>query len=211
MKTNLHKSAAVLAAVLAVASTSIHAQPTRASMEAIKMPAPHYNKTDNLDYPGDWGYWTVGSLRSLDHQTPTPNNPRNWNWVRYTNTGNAKQVWFMASLAYSACSHAHISYGLWGKYSYSVAGFKTSGWIRIGMGTQSGEVINGSCKWDVNNVWSQFGEDFGWGTNFITGDYRNTPFKFTEYVAGIIGLSHGGDCGTPQCAYPVTSYLWTLP
>lgn len=201
-----------LAAVLALAAASLHAQATKAGMEAITMPAPRIDLTDNLDYPGDWGYWTVGSSRPLNHQTVNLNNPANWNWVRYTNTGNAKEVWFMAGMADNVCGHAHLNYGLWGKYTLKIGWITSVNWVRIGMGTQSGELVNGTCRWDVNNSLTAISPDFGWGTNYITGNYRNFPFKFTEFVAGILGSSHGsGSCGTFQCGHAVGSYLWTLP
>lgn len=201
------------AAVLSVAAASLHAQAMKAEMEALKMPAPHFDKTDNIDHPGDWGYWTVGSLRAMNHQTTDLGDPKNWNWVRYTNTGNAKEVWAMAGMADNVCGHAHLNYGLWGKQVFNVGPFKSSKWVRLGMGTQSGEMINGRCKWDVDNSISRsVGPDFGWGLNYMTANYKPLPFKFKEFVLGILGTSHGGgNCGTFQCGHAVNAYLWTLP
>jgi hypothetical protein len=202
-----------ICALLAVAVAALQAQAPKASMEAIKMPAPFYNKTDDIGYPGDWGYWTVGSLRNLDGADL--GNVWNWNWVRYTNSGNAKEVWAMAALSGSACNHAHVSYGVWGYYKMKIMGIAIKGWTRIGMGTQSGEKINGVCKFDVDNSWVRIvGSDYGWGTNYATANYKNSNIVFTEFVVGALANSHGsGACGSGifQCGHPVNSYLWTIP
>jgi hypothetical protein len=201
------------AAALSLAAVSLHAQAFKAPMEAIKMPAPRIDKTDNIDYPGDYGYWFVGSSRKLDNVDL--GDPKNWNWVRYTNTGNAKEVWAQAGMADNVCNHAHLNYGLWGKYTFNIGPFKSSTWTRLGMGTQSADKLaNGTCKWDVDNSSSRFGgPDFGWGTNYMTANYKNMPFKFTEFVFGILGSSHGSGTCAPSfaCGHQVKAYLWTIP
>lgn len=201
---------------LSLASAAVvSAQPTKAQMLAITMPAPFYNVTKDLKYPGDYGYYTVGTLRQLPHQTTNLGSPSNWNWVRYTNSGNVRNVWAYGS-AYNSgvCNHGHISYGLWAKYQYSYNGVVIRNWLRIAMSTQSGEMINGSCKWEIDNSFSRFaGEDFGWGTKYINSDIRTSPsyFKFTEYVLGGIVASHGGgNCGTFQCGHPWYAVLYSL-
>jgi|GEM_PF-6033658 len=211
MKWNFRIMSLILAAA-AVAS----AQPTKAQMQAINMPAPFYNVTKDLKYTGDYGYYTVGSLRQLPHQTVNLGSPSNWNWIRYTNSGNVRNVWAYGS-AYNSgvCNHGHISYGLWGKYQYTIIGQAITGWSRLAMSTQSGEMINGTCKWEIDNSFSRFaGEDFGWGTKYINSDARSFPsyFKYKEYVLGGIVVSHGGaNCGTFQCGHQWYAVLYSLP
>jgi hypothetical protein len=212
------KFPAYLLAALPLAFAVSQAQPTKASMEALTMPRPSFNVTKTLAYPGDYGYYQLGSDRPLDHMTTNLGDPKNWFWVRYVNSGNAREVWAWVSLypnPQGVCSHSHISYGLWAKFKYTVNGTTVTAWQRIGMGTQSGDIVNGSCKWDVVNSFQQFaGADFGWGTNYATANIRNVAaaFKYTEFVLGGITVSHGaGSCGTFQCGHPAYMVLFTLP
>lgn len=203
---------------LVISAVVVQSQPSKAAMEAITMPRASYNITKTLAYPGDYGYYSLGSDRPLNHMTTDLGNPNNWHWVRYVNNGNAREVWGWVSLypnPSNVCNHGHVSFGLWGRYAYTVGGVTVRNWIRIGMGTQSGEIINGSCKWDVVNSFQQFaGPDFGWGVKYATANIRNvtSAFKYTEFVLGGITVSHGAaSCGTFQCGHPAYFVLYTLP
>lgn len=208
---------ACFAALLVLTASGLHAQPTKAEMLAITMPRPSYSVTKTLTYRGDYGYYALGSDRALNHMAPDLGNPNNWSWVRYINTANVREIWSWVSLypnALNVCSHGHISYGLWGKYKAKIGGIALVGWQRIGMGTLSGDIVNGSCKWDVSNSFQRtFGEDFGWGTNYATMNIRNsTNILYTEFVLGGITVSHNAvNCGSPLCGHPTYMVLYSLP
>jgi hypothetical protein len=201
-------------ATLAIAAF-VHSQPTKAQVKAMSVPRPAYNVTTSLDYVGDYGYYNLGSLTSMPTNADL-SDPSRWKWVRYTNPANVRSIWAWAAIGDGACGHAHISWGLWGKYAYKIAGFNIVKWTWLGGATQSGDVgANGSCVWNVNNSMQQaFGENYGWGDNYlnVNANVIGASFKYTEFVLGSISVSHGSVSCPPTnyCSHPTYSILYSV-
>ncbi len=181
--------------------------PSQAQVEAITMPPPHYNKTKDLTYAGDYGYYSLGNEREFS-TTENLGDPNLWYWVRYKNSGNVRNIWAWGSMnRYDVCSHGHISYVVWGKWQYNIGGIAYTGWSRLGLGTKSGfPQNNGSCKWSVNDI-------VGYGKDYTNSNISQVPsyFKFTEYVVGTLAVSHGGYCDAGHCGHPTYTVLYSLP
>lgn len=214
-KTAILRSGALSALVLAAWVPHAQAQPTKAQIQGQTMPRSSYNQTTDLTYDGDWGYYHIGTTGALSTSADLGNGAY-WNWVRYRNPGNVRNVWSWASLSDpGVCSHGHISYGLWGRYQFNIAGMTLRNWVWLGGGTKSGETnSSGNCVWDVDNSFEDtFGETFGWGDNYTNVNITQTTsaFKYTEFVLGSIAVSHGGYCGSFYCKHPTYSVLYSLP
>jgi hypothetical protein len=197
-KTTLKTVGSLLAIGIMTWGSLAEAQPTKAQIKGMSMPRSSYNITKDLAYPGDYGYYYLGSTSALS-TTADLSNGSYWNWVRYKNPGNVRNIWSWASLSDpGVCSHGHISYGLWGRYAIKVGGTTFRGWVWVGGGTKSGDTnSNGSCVWDVDNSFEDtFGEDFGWGDMYTNLDITQSSsiLKYTEFVLGSIAVSHGGYC-----------------
>jgi hypothetical protein len=203
------------AAALAMTATA-HAQPTKAQVQGMAVPLLSYNVTTSLDYVGDYGFYTLGSLTSLPFNADL-SNPSLWKWVRYKNPANVRNIWAWAANGDGACGHAHISWGLWGRYSYRIASLPLTKLVWLGGATQSADTgPNGSCLWNVKNSFQQtFGEDYGWGDNYLNVNItsRGSGFKYTEFILGSFSVSHGAASCPPTnyCSHPTYSVLYSVP
>lgn len=203
-------------------ATSAWAQIAREQVMAMPMPPAHYDVVKNLGYRGDYGYYLLGESRPLEGDSPDQ-----WNFVLYRNTAG-KDIWIYPAYEGPGCAHGHLTYGVWGKYEYTMWPGITflsrtyRGYVWLGGGTVSGDSINGQCVRTTQPSWAKSlgaaGAIFGWGELYKNVNLRQYPIKTATYsytineiVVGAYASSHGeGDCGVFACRQPNWINLWSL-
>lgn len=199
-----------------------YGQASEAEMKSFPIPpASGYAQVKNFDYVGDYGYYLLPSSSSPGTEAKA----KDYKYVRYTGVSGKKVylygTWGNTSIpapsgGADACGHAHSSYGVWGKYDFSVGFVHLKGWQFLGGGGMSG-VRNpqGNCVMRVDNPLKSIDSRFGWGKDFLNFDFTGNKSIYKEIVIGTLSNTHGwGSCnmaGFKACHEPSWTIGYTLP
>ena len=243
----------LVATVTLLIAETAWGQSSEAEMQSFPMPPVQgYKAVKTFTYPGDYGYFLSDNLA-----TPTPSfsqgtsADQDYDYFRYTGIVG-KNVYLYgawgtipiapptvnsAGQTADACAHAHLSYGVWGKYMLDYFVTVLGGWripipigpvwIFLGGGGMSGVRASPSspCVLTVNDPLSSLDSRFAWGASFLNWDTRgqiplppafsSTFWRATdlsELVLGVQANTHGwGPCGSFACHMPAYSIAFTLP
>lgn len=197
-------------------------QASEAEMRSFPMPPPSgFVATKTFGHAGDYGYYTAptSSLPGVSA------NPADYKYVRYLGADRKRVFLYGAwgptgvparSPGADACSHAHVSYGVWARYQ---AFLSREEWRFLGGGGMSGKRnASDRCVFDPDNPLRSIDARYGWGWTFLELDLRWRYFEsYREIVVGVLSNTHGwGSCPVPPrtfkaCFEPSYIIGYTLP
>jgi hypothetical protein len=202
------------------------AQATPAEMALFPIPpAKGYKLTKDFQFVGD----SVGHLATNYAVFPTDTGPATYAYYRMTDlAGKNISIWPRVETPIpppkvlpdgriaDACSHTHLSYGIWVRYDLVFAGSRLTGVPFVGGGGMSGvRHPQGQCELKVQNDLVQISPAFGWGNDFATFNVLPHQTFMKELIVAASVPTHGwGTCppssGFTACFEPVRMNVWTL-
>jgi hypothetical protein len=213
--------------VIFAAATMAFGQALESEMRAFPMPPINgYAAEKAFSYTGDYGYYSVPQSSSEGGGIGA----EDYHYVKYSNL-SGKNVYIYGAWGTTpipeptydgrewrdACGHAHVSYGVWGRYEFKFFRSRISRWVFLGGGSMSGvrEGVPGRwgrCVHKVDNPYKSIDNGrFGWGQEFLSFDFTGGTF-LKEVVLGVQSNTHGwGTCGKFACLEPSWAIAYTLP